>query len=195
MATVNESFSFTYDEREINLIDSLPEIYKPIYDFRGMCNSSGRELSELYAKVHTILEDQFINTCSATVLAKWEKYLGLTPNATDTLDERRFRVLTRLNDVPPYTDRYLEKRLNELCGEGYWRVYRDYDIYMLTVEVSLDSEANTETVLNMVRDIIPANMELVVQNYRSRHSELTAFTHEQLAAYTQDEIKYAEMFK
>ena len=188
-------FKFTYDEREISLIDSLPQIYKPIYDFRGMCNSSGVELSKLYERLHNILEDQFVNTCSESVLAKWEKYLNVTPNGTDTLDERRFRVLTKLNDSPPYTDKYLEKRLNELCGEGQWRVHRDYDIYTLTVEVSLGSEANTETVLNMVRDIIPANIELVVRNYRSRHSELNTLTHEQLAAYTQDEIKYAEMFR
>lgn len=193
MAT--SDFKFTYDEREINLLESLPQIYKPIYDFRGMCNSSGMELSKLYGRIHDILEDQFVNTCSEYVLAKWEKHLGITPNGTDTIDERRFRVLARLNDAPPYTDKYLEKRLNELCGEGYWRIHRDYDVYMLIVEVSLDSEANTETVLDMVRDIIPANLELEVRNYRSRHSELTAFTHEQLAAYTQDEIKYAEMFK
>ena len=100
-----------------------------------------------------------------------------------------------MNDSPPYTDKYLEKRLNELCGEGYWRVHRDYDVYRLIVEVSLDSVANTETVLTMVREIIPANMELDVRNYRSRHSELVVFTHDQLAAYTQDDIKYAEMFK
>lgn len=194
MATAND-FEFKYDEREIKLIDLLPPIYKPIYDFRGMCNSSGEELSRLYGRLKSILEDQFITSCSVETLVKWEKYLGITPNGTDSVSERKFRVLAKLNDAPPYTDRYLEKRLNELCGEGYWRLHRDYDVYMLIVEISVDSEANTETVINMIREIIPANLELEVRNYRSRHSELATFTHEQLAEYTQDEIKYAEMFK
>jgi uncharacterized protein YmfQ (DUF2313 family) len=194
MVTDN-GLSFVYDEREVNLLDLLPQIYKPIYDFRALANSSTSELSKLYRKLSNIVNDQFIKSCSEETITKWERYLNLIPNGGDTLEERKFRVLTRLNDSPPYTDRYLEKRLNELCGKGYWRVHKDYDVYMLTIEVSLDSEANTETVINMVRDIIPANIELVVRNYRSRHSELANLTHEELASYTQDGIKYAEMFK
>lgn len=184
--------SFVYDEREVNLLETLPEIYQAIYDYRGMCNASAIELSKLYGNVITILDDQFITTCSSSVLAKWERYLGITPKGTDTLDERRFRILSKLNDTPPYTDRYLEKRLNELCGKDRWKVTKDYSNYKLVVEISLDSESNTETVSNLVRSIIPANIELVVDNYRVRHSDISALTHARLAKYTYDEIKYHE---
>jgi hypothetical protein len=141
------------------------------------------------------LNDQFISTASEEVIAKWEKYLDITPNGTDTLDERRFRIHVELNDTPPYTDKYLINKLDNLCGKGLWRWHRDYNEYTLVIEVSLESVANTESVINMVRNIIPANINLVVRNYRSRHSELGAFTHEELTTYTHDEIKYAEMFK
>ena len=190
MATVNEHFTFTYDGRDVCLVEYLPHIFKNLLDYTALADSSGVELSPLYEKVKTMLEDQFITTASSDIVAKWESYLGITPSATNTLEERKFRILAKLNDTPPYTDKYLENRLTELCGKDNWRIYRDYDQYNLTVEVSMNSEANTETVAGIIRAIVPANLNLVVQEYRSRHSEVAQYTHAELAAYTHDDIKY-----
>jgi DNA-binding PadR family transcriptional regulator len=194
MATA-KNVKFEYDGREISLIDLLPIIYHNILDYHAITDTSATELSPLYRNLSKLLNDQFISTASEEVIAKWEKYLDITPNGTDTLDERRFRIHVELNDTPPYTDKYLINKLDNLCGKGLWRWHRDYNEYTLVIEVSLESVANTESVINMVRNIIPANINLVVRNYRSRHSELGAFTHEELTTYTHDEIKYAEMFK
>lgn len=193
METTNTTFE--YDGREISPYELLPEILKPVKDFKALCNDYAVELEKLYKIVKETLDNQFVETASESTIQKFEKRFGIVPNGTDTLDERKFRVLARLSDSPPYTDKYLEARLDALCGKGLWRSHKDYTEYTLVIEVSLDSVANTETVINNVKNIIPANLNLVVRNYRSRHSELGAFTHDQLAAYTQDEIKYAEMFK
>lgn len=192
MNTNPETFKFTYDEREICLLDSLPQVYHQIYDFKGMSNSSGKEISNLYAGVKTIIDDQFITTASSATIARWEKYLGITPNSADTLDERRFRILARLNDNPPYTNRYLINKLNELCGEGYYRISQDYGNYKLTIEISLDSIANTDSMIELIRTIVPANIELVIRTFRSRHYEVSKFTHTQLNEYTHDEIENIE---
>ena len=188
-----DNFEFVYEDREIALIDLLPLVYHPIQDFKSMTNTCGRELSELYSGVTYILESQFISDASPEILAKWEKYLGVTPNGTDTLEERRFRVLAKLNDSPPYTDKYLVNKLTELCGTDNFRITRDYSNYNLTIELSLDSLANTETVRKLVRDIIPANLVLTVKEYHARYNEVGQFTHEELTAYTYDEIAHAAM--
>lgn len=188
----SEKFTFKYDEREICLLDSLPQIYHPISDFRAMSNVSGEEVSELYKGVTYITANAFINTSSDAILSKWEKYLKITPNGTDTLDERRFRILAKLNDFPPYTDHYLVKKLTDLCGADNFRITREYDKYKILVEVSLDSIANTDSVMELVKSIIPANLELTVRVLRARHNELEGFTHEYLANYTQDQITYRE---
>lgn len=189
----SNGFSFIYDEREITLLDSLPQIYHPIYDYQGITNASGRELSDLYNGVKNLVDDQFIATASASTLTRWEKYLDITPNGTDTLEERRFRVLSKLNDRPPYTDGYLINKLDELCGRDYYRIFREYKNYRLIIEISLDSVANTNTVMELVKSIIPANIELVVRTFRTRHYEVGKLTHTQLAEYTHDGIKLAEI--
>lgn len=188
MAIAN-NFSFVYDGRDITMIEKLPEIFRPIYDYRGICDASGVEVESLYSGVSRLFSDQFIQSASSEVVAKWEKYCGITPNATDTLDERRFRVLATLNDSPPYTDRYLENMLNRLCGQGYWRVIRDYDNYSIIVELSANSIANTETIMELVKKIIPANLVLTVRQYLARHIDLVDYTHEELAAYSYDDIQ------
>lgn len=190
MATA-KNVRFEYDGREISLIDRLPAIYHAISDYHAITNASATELFPLYNRLSKLLDDQFISTASEEVIARWEKYLKLTPKGTDTLEERRFRVQVAMNDMPPYTDDYLKNKLDSLCGKNLWRWHRDYDRAVLTIEVSLDSLANTESVVNMVRSIIPANLELQVRGYRSRHSELNIYTHADLSAFTHDEIKYA----
>ncbi len=194
MTTANENYRFNHDNRDVCLVDHLPHIFKNILDYRALSNASCVELEPLYRNVRTLLNDQFIDTASERAIGQWERYLKIVPNTSDTLEERRFRIQTRLNNIPPYTDRYLENRLNELCGSDNWRIYRDYDNYMLTVEISSSSAANTRTVADIVRAIVPANMNLVVQEYRSRYSELVNFSHEHLAKYTYDEIKYNAVF-
>lgn len=188
----SDAFTFSYDGRDVTPLELLPQIYQPIYDFRTLANNYGAELKDLYSCLKLVLDSQFIEDAPEKVIAKWEGYLDIVPNGTDTLDERRFRVLARVGDVPPYTDKYLENKLNQMCGEGYWRIYRDYNNYALIVEISMDSSANTKTLFELIRDIIPANMNLTVQEYRTRHHELAGYTHEQLAQFTHDEIKFSQ---
>ena len=184
------NYTFTYDDREVALVNHLPPILRPIYDFRGLCDANGMEVGTLYSHVKQLLDNQFIATASSDMIAKWEKYMRITPNATDTLEERKFRILARLNDLPPYTDTYLEKKLDELCGKNCWRIFRDYDKYELTIQLTAGTPANTKTVSDLLRQIIPANMKLVVQNFRVRHSELTTLSHSALNKYTHEQIKY-----
>ena len=191
----SEKFTFTYDEREISLLDSLPQVYHPIADFRAMSNASGHELSKLYDHVKYIVDNSFIESSSEEIIGKWENYLRITPNGTDTLDERKFRILTKLNDCPPYTDQYLVNKLTEICGSDNFHIYKEYDQYKLTVEISLDSQANTNTVIDLVKSIIPANLELTVRTFRTRHYELEPFTHNDLAKYSQDDIKYRRILE
>lgn len=185
----SEKFTFEYDDREICLLDLLPQIYHPILDYRAISNLSGREVSELYNGVKYIMDNNFITTASEDTLSKWEKYLNLVPNGTDTLDERRFRILAKLNDYPPYTDHYLVNKLTELCGADNFAIKKDYTNYKLEVLFSLASSTNEETIREVLRSIVPANLELSIQPFRSRYSELHAFTHEALSNYTHAEIE------
>ena len=186
-------YTFDYDEREVCPHNSLPEMLKPIQDLKALCNQYGVELERLYSNILEMLDDQFIITASESVVSKWEERLQIVPKATDTIEERRFRVLTKINDKPPYTFKYVENKLAEFCGRDNFRLILDPELYALSVQLSADSISNTETISLWLKQLIPANLTFTVDRFRSRHSELNAFTHEEMAAYTHDGIKYAEI--
>ncbi len=197
MATVNDNnvVSFDVRDRKVDLVELLPQIYKPIYDFRTVANECATELEPLYNGVFKILDNQFIASCDGDTLAKWERYFNITPNGTDTIDERKFRVLAKLNDSPPYTDRYLVQRLTELCGTNGFILTRDYGNYNLLVEIALDSLANTETIKKIIGDIVPANLNVTVREYCARYTQLTQFTHDELSGYTHNDVKLGVMLE
>lgn len=188
-------YKFEYEEREICPHNSLPEMLKPIQDLKALCNRYGVELEKLYSNISEILDNQFISTASVDIIAKWEERLEIVPNATDTLEERRFRVLSKINDKPPYTFYYVENKLAELCGKDNFRLILTPEVYELSIELSDESLSNTETIVKWLKQLIPANITFTVGSYRSRHNELSVFTHNDLAAYTQDEIKYRKLFE
>ena len=181
---------FVYDGRTISPIKYLPELLQPIQDFQGLNDAYKAELKDLYEACAALFDDQFISTASETILAKWENHLGILPNATDTLDERRFRILAKLNDTPPYTERYLKNKLVELCSDGEFELEIDIPNYTVRVGVTVNSLANTDTIYAWLRELLPANLLLSVYQLMARHYELTKYTHEELAQYTHDQIKY-----
>ena len=185
---------FVYDGRTISPIKYLPELLQPIQDFQGLNDAYKAELKDLYEACAALFDDQFISTASETILAKWENHLGILPNATDTLDERRFRILAKLNDTPPYTERYLKNKLVELCSDGEFELEIDIPNYTVRVGVTLNSPANTETINAWLRELLPANLLLSVYQVLARHYELVGFTHNDLSHYTHNQIKYREIF-
>ena len=185
---------FVYDGRTISPIKYLPELLQPIQDFQGLNDAYKAELKDLYEACAVLFDDQFISTASETILAKWENHLGILPNATDTLDERRFRILAKLNDTPPYTERYLKNKLIELCSDGEFELEIDIPNYTVRVGVTLNSSANTETINAWLRELLPANLLLSVYQVLARHYELVGLTHNDLSHYTHNQIKYREIF-
>ena len=185
---------FVYDGRTISPIKYLPELLQPIQDFQGLNDAYKAELKDLYEACAALFDDQFISTASETILAKWENHLGILPNATDTLDERRFRILAKLNDTPPYTERYLKNKLVELCSDGEFELEIDIPNYTVSVGVTVNSPVNTDTIYAWLKELLPANLLLSVYQVLTRHYELVGLTHNDLSHYTHNQIKYREIF-
>ena len=98
---------------ERKLIDYLPYVVQEFKEFQGITSGEQPEF-DLVWDAH----DQFINTMDNYGLSRWEEILRLVPKATDSLNVRRFRVLSRLNERLPYTLPQLRNILQTLCGKG-----------------------------------------------------------------------------
>ena len=108
---------------------------------------------------------------------------------TDTLDERRFRVLAKINAQLPFSIRRLRQQLSTLCGEDGYKLEVNGGVYTLTVKVALTAKRNQQAVEELLADIVPANMVCTTSLLYNQHADLTRFTHAQLALLTHFEIR------
>ena len=104
------------------LQDYLPPILLKTYEFPLLCETEQPEIDRLHDAADAVLDAQFLSTAGEYAIQRYEKIFGVVPQDTDTLDERRFKVLTRINTQLPFSVR----RLGRLqAGTGRRQVHAD----------------------------------------------------------------------
>ena len=171
------------------LQDYMPPILLKTYEFLLLCETEQPEIDRLHDAADAVLDAQFISTAGETAIARYEKIFGITPMDTDTLAERRFKVLTRINTQLPFSVRRLRQQLATLCGEDGYKLEVSGGKYTLTVKVALTAKRNQQAVEELLADIVPANMVCTTSLLYNQHADLTRFTHAQLALLTHFEIR------
>lgn len=171
------------------LQDYLPPILLKTYEFPLLCDTEQPEIDRLHDAADAVLGAQFISTAGETAIARYEKIFGITPMDTDTLAERRFKVLAKINAQLPFSVRRLRQQLATLCGADGYKLELNGDRYTLTVKVALTAKRNQQAVEELLADIVPANMVCTTSLLYNQHADLTRFTHAQLALLTHFEIR------
>lgn len=171
------------------LQDYLPSVLLKTYEFPLLCAAEQPEFDRLNAAATAVLDAQFVTTAGERGIARYEKIFKITPMDTNTLDERRFRVLARINAQLPFSVRRLRQQLETLCGADGYKLELDGDRYTLTVKVALTAKRNQQAVEELLADIVPANMVCTTSLLYNQHADLTCFTHAQLALLTHFEIR------
>jgi hypothetical protein len=173
---------------ERRLIDYLPPFVQNFKEMSAIMETEQPEFELAWQNAENTLADQFVTTATINGVKRWEKIYEIEPKATDTLDERRFVILTKMNEQPPYNMEALKNTLNALCGEDGYALLMNYSDYELTVKLALSNEHNFDAVIKLLARILPANILSRVSMYNT-HEMLSKFTHEQLAQFTHDEIR------
>lgn len=171
------------------LQDYLPPILLKTYEFPLLCETEQPEIDRLHDAADAVLDAQFLSTAGEYAIQRYEKIFGVVPQDTDTLDERRFKVLTRINTQLPFSVRRLRQQLATLCGEDGYKLEVSGGKYTLTVKVALTAKRNQQAVEELLANIVPANMVCTTSLLYNQHADLTRFTHAQLALLTHFEIR------
>ena len=171
------------------LQDYLPPILLKTYEFPLLCDTEQPEIDRLRDAADAVLDAQFISTAGETAIARYEKIFGITPMDTDTLAERRFKVLAKINAQLPFSVRRLRQQLETLCGADGYKLELSGGKYTLTVKVALTAKRNQQAVEELLADIVPANMVCTTSLLYNQHADLARFTHAQLALLTHFEIR------
>ena len=171
------------------LIDYLPPYMREYMEIKAITGAEQPEIDALWSSMERIFADQFIMDATEYGVMRWENMLKISPKATDTLDERKFRILTRLNQELPYTLMRLKEALTTLCGADGFSIDLQADNYHIEVKLALGNHNNYQAVVDLLTKMIPANLTQYVQLMYNSHTMLSQFTHAQLATHTHEELR------
>lgn len=171
------------------LIDYLPLFMQEYRELAVVMETEQPEIDRLWDVIENTLADQFIQESTETGIKRWESMLGISPKGTDSLDERKFRIMSKLNQELPYTLRKLESALTTLCGADGYSIEVKAAEYHIEVKLALGSHSNYAEVEDILKKMIPANMTQYIQVMYNGNDVIAKFTHAQLSAYTHNQMR------
>lgn len=172
------------EKRNVQIQNYWPRVIGDMRDFQEIAKGENPEFSQLWDAVERFIDDCFVHTASEYAIARWEKIYGLAPFSTDTLEDRRARILAAMSRQIRYTMRGLQKMLEALLGPGNFRATANPVTSTLTVLVNVRVVHQLDDVRQLLDAVVPANLGIEIGRLYSPHESLQKYTHGQLAAYT-----------
>lgn len=175
--------------REVNLLDYLPPYIQEYPEIEHVMKVEEPEVQTLEDTTEQIKNDMFIRYTDEPGITRYEKMLGIVALDDDTLEDRQLKVISIYNNNVIYTYRGLIERLNMICGEDNFTVSLIANEYKLHVSIGLSSKKMLKVVENMLKTMLPANIDWSLTLLYNTHEILTQYTHEYLAQFTHGQLR------
>lgn len=175
--------------RTIDLTKYLPSVLQDVTEMQAIMEAETPEVQALWAACEDCMDDQFIADATENGLARREAMLGITPYATDTLDDRRFRLQSRYTESIPYTRKSLDALLESLCGEGGYSLEIITATFTVNVKVALTVKKQEDTITESLERILPYNMVFTVELLYNTWAAAQAYTWGELTDLTWAQLK------
>ena len=174
--------------REAVLLDYVPDFYKKFLEMRTIQESIQPEIQILIAEAGRLMGNQFILDVDEEGIRLYESTADIRAMDDDTIENRRFVVMSKWNRYAPYTKSCVVQKLTALCGaDGYTlKITSDKK---LIVRVELASKKNYDEVEKLLDGIVPCDMVIDLNLLYNQHGTLKRFTHRQLSEWTHKYIR------
>lgn len=142
---------------------------------------------DLLALTEGLEGDLLTLTATLRGIKRREKEYGITPKDTDSMEDRRYRVLLAEMRTLPFTEKSLRKKLDAICGSGNYELTISADKVVLKVE--LTRKSMFEDLQRLINEVTPLNMLVECTLRYNQHSTLAKFIHAQLAKFTHTQLR------
>ena len=171
-----------------SMIAYLPPVLQKVRDFACLMEQYQGAFSELWRLAWETEDNLYLATAGEAGVARWERFLGVTPREEATLEERRQILFFRISQTTPYTWRAFLSFMTSLIGEKQGFAA---SISELRLEVRLFPRwrGMEGAVWELIRWVVPANVEVRLVLVFTSHRELGAMTHRQMGAYSHWQLR------
>ena len=161
--------------RDVNLIDYLPPFLQDYRELTLVTDTENVVFQELANESERIKNNQFILSADGEGLKKFESLLTIHAAKDESIATRRSRVMSRWNDITPYTFHALISKLISLHDGDNFIINKKYDQYEIEIITHLDIVGQVEELVRMLDYIMPANLVVDSKNRIYGYAEGSAF--------------------
>ena len=137
----------------------VPHIYKDVTEMDAIIDAEQIQLSSAQAEASQAFANTFVLTANYEGIEMFEMMLGIIADpTTESTEFRRQRVLNRITLEPPFTFRFLKKRLDDIIGKSAWNAHVDFNNYTLYVESSASNQNWYQELEFTINQIKPCNI-------------------------------------
>lgn len=166
-----------------NLIDYVPPILKEVKELKTSYAAQQLEIETVWGKVDDAFNDQFISYATENGISRLENIYKIIPKATDTLESRKFNLLSKITLVKINNLSTLKQQIEKLCGNDY-SIEVDNDNYVVRVRLFLSAKTEFDAVTELLKQFIPANILIDFALKYNTYGQFSIHTHEWMAEYT-----------
>lgn len=168
------------------------EAVKGIPDLEQYNVAVDKQVAKVRTELDRLEEDVYFENMSEVRTKRWEEMLKLTPKTTDTLDERRFAIQSRVIDKLPYSYRVVYRDLQALVDDVEFTRGWSENGATVTVKIGLSSESMLRDIDALLDKKLPLDVVYEIIVMYNSYDIAARYTHEQLAAYTHGQIRSDE---
>ena len=174
---------------QTNILEYLPDFLKEVKEIVIHAKAQEPELAAVWDASENAFADQFLYSMTENGIKRWEKMLQIIPMGTETLEDRRFRIINRINAQLPYSYKMIDGHLIQMCGEGGYRMTYNKDTWTLEIRLALTSAKQYTEIQSIVSEMIPANIILNVDLLYNTYEMLEVYTYGHLEQFTYDQLR------
>lgn len=145
------------------LTDYIPHFYRDSHHVMEIVKAQANEVALLNAAVKDVLDNMFIFTARYN-LKDWERQFDIRPDENLSIEERRARILKRLEQTPVTSKVILERLARERFPGVTVEVTENFSTYNVNIFIDiLEKEVGDfSELIRRINEILPAHLELTI---------------------------------
>lgn len=148
--------------RVVKMKRYFPRFYDGYVEIDAIIDTEDKAFEEIGVNFRRAINNQFIKLADETGISAYEVlFVVIADPSTETLEERRDRLLNRVSVIPYYTTIFLRNRLDSLIGAGLYNLIIDYDNYTLYLESAAKNQLYYNEIAVLMSNIKPCNIVFI----------------------------------
>lgn len=148
--------------RVVKMKRYFPRFYDGYVEIDAIIDTEDKAFEEIGVNFRRAINNQFIKLADEAGISAYEVLFDVIADpSTETLEERRDRLLNRVSVIPYYTTIFLRNRLDSLIGAGLYNLIIDYDNYTLYLESVAKNQLYYNEIAVLMSNIKPCNIVFI----------------------------------